>query len=162
MVRKDRILALFTVTLLWTATAWSADTLKLTTESFQEVELKGPDGKLERKTLPAATVVPGTVVSYVIRYQNLGGQPADQVAITNPIPNGMEFVSATSAPAVFPPEVSVDGGKAFGELSKLSVSGKDGKPRPATAADVTQVRWRFQSTLKPGADGQVEFRARLK
>jgi len=57
--------------------------------------------------------------------------------------------------------VSVDGGATFGALVDLKIREADQTSRPATAADVTHVRWRFQQPLAPGATGAVAFAARL-
>ncbi|MGQ0430759.1 MAG: hypothetical protein ACT4UQ_12575, partial [Gammaproteobacteria bacterium] len=106
------------------------------------------------------TVVPGTEVFYVITYRNVGDQPADGVAITNPVPVELEYVAALGlGPAN---QVSVDGGKHYGALAGLSVTDADGKSRPAQAADVTHVRWMLASALRPGDGGRVSFKARLK
>lgn len=60
-------------------------------------------------------------------------------------------------------DYSVDGGKTYGALDKLAIStqGSDGKdaPRPATAADVTHLRWTLKNSMAPGASGFVRFRA---
>lgn len=145
---------------LWLGAAQAAGGLQLSNEVFQEIEVTGADGKPERQIVPAATVVPGTEVFYVITYRNAGDQPAEKVAITNPVPAGLEYVAVRGpAPAN---QVSVDGGKQYGALANLSVTGADGKPRPAQAADVTHVRWTLSSALPPGNGGVVSFKARLK
>jgi uncharacterized repeat protein (TIGR01451 family) len=160
MVTRSLSLALAASTLLWLGAAHAAGGVQLTNQVFQEVEVIGADGKPERKTVPAATVVPGTDVSYVIAYRNTGDKPAENVAITNPVPAELEYVAVLGpAPAN---EVSVDGGKQFGPLTGLSVQGADGKPRAAQAADVTHVRWILNTALQPGAGGVVSFMARLK
>ena len=153
-------LALAASAFLWFGAAHAAGGLQLSNQVFQEVEVIGADGKPERKTVPAATVVPGTEVFYVITYRNTGDQPADKVAITNPVPAELEYVAVLGpAPAN---QVSVDGGRQYGALASLSVTGADGKPRPAQAADVTHVRWVLGTTLPPGDGGKVSFKARLK
>ncbi len=145
---------------LWLGAAHAAGGLQLSNQVFQEIEVIGADGKPERKTVPAATVVPGTEVHYVITYRNTGDKPADSVAITNPVPAELEYVSVRGpAPAN---QVSVDGGKQYGELASLYVTDADGKPRPAQAADVTHVRWMLNGALPPGNGGAVSFNARLK
>ena len=57
-------------------------------------------------------------------------------------------------------DYSVDGGKTYGTLDKLGIStqGSDA-PRPATAADVTHLRWTLKNSMAPGASGFVRFRA---
>ncbi|MGH8720304.1 MAG: hypothetical protein ACREV0_15410, partial [Burkholderiales bacterium] len=143
------------VALFWFGTLHAKAGLELTNQAFQEVVVKGPDGKVERKTVPASMVVPGTEVQYIVKYKNASTETAGQIAITNPIPKELEYVSAANA------EVSVDEGKSYGQLAALQVVGADGKPRPATPSDVTHVRWLLTS-LKPGDEGKVSFRARLK
>ena len=153
-------LALAASAFLWFGAAHAAGGLQLDNQVFQEIEVIGADGKLEHKTVPAATVVPGTEVFYVITYRNTGDQPADHVAITNPVPAELEYVAVLGPAPVN--QVSVDGGKQYGALASLSVTDANGKSRPAQAADVTHVRWMLNTALQPGAGGAVSFKARLK
>jgi uncharacterized repeat protein (TIGR01451 family) len=146
--------------LSWLGPAQAAGGVQLSNQVFQEIEVVGADGKPEHKTVPAATVVPGTEVFYVITFRNTGDKPADNVAITNPVPAELEYLSVLG-PAPMN-QVSVDGGKQYGALASLSVTGADGKPRPAQTADVTHVRWMLNTALPPGSGGSVSFKARLK
>lgn len=140
--------------------AQSAGGLLLSNQVFQEITVKAADGSLQRKTVPAVTVVPGTEVSYVITYRNSGAKPAEQVAITNPVPAKLEYVSSsTPGPAS---QVSVDGGKRYGALAELSLMAADGSQRPAKASDVTHVRWVLGAPVAPGSEGKVSFKARLR
>jgi uncharacterized repeat protein (TIGR01451 family) len=144
----------------WLGPAHAAGGLQLSNQVFQDIDVIGADGKPGHKSVPAAMVVPGTEVFYVITYRNTGDRPADNVAITNPVPADLEFISVVGpAPGT---QVSVDGGKQFGALTSLSVTGADGKPRAAQTADVTHVRWMLATALLPGSGGSVSFRARLK
>jgi len=148
--------------MVWAGNVGAAGALQLSNEVFQEIEIKAPDGKIERKTVPAARVVPGTEVVYVITYRNDGDKPAEKVTVTNPVPKELEYVTAASIAGESAPDVSVDGGKNYGALSRLTVTSADGKSRPATSADVTHVRWALKSIVKPGDEGKVSFRAKLK
>ena len=150
------------IIILWSGGSQAADSLQLTNEVFQEIELKGADGKIEKKMVPAAKVVPGTEVLYVITYKNISDKPADQVAITNPVLKELEYFNEPKDQTKTVPELSVDGGKNYGELSRLKVTGSDGKIRAAQASDVTHLRWRLRSAVKPGEKGTVSFHARLK
>lgn len=132
--------------------------LKITNAVFQEVEVKAADGKVAKKLVPAAKVVPGGEVVYEISYDNTGKDPATDVAITNPVPRELAFIDVVGMPAT---SMSVDGGKQFGQLTALQVAGSDGAKRPAQPSDVTTLRW-VLPTLKPGAQGKVSFRARVK
>lgn len=132
--------------------------IQVTNEVFQEVEVQAADGSTFLRTVPAVTIVPGDEVIYVIRYANTGDQPAENVAINNPLPTQLEYVSAIAPPPLL---VSVDSGAQYGDLASLTVAGADGATRPAQAADVTHLRW-VLDTLPPGAEGEITFVARVK
>ncbi len=136
----------------------AAGTVELTVKSLQEVQVTDKNGKITKKTVPVAKVVPGDEVIYVISYANKGKQPADNVVITNPVPAPVAFRAGTSAAAGATDTVSVDGGKTFGKLEALAVPGADGKPRAATGADVTHVQWKLNAPVKAGASGSVSYR----
>lgn len=140
------------------AAAQDGGPLKFTNAVYQEVEVKAPDGKVTKKLVPAAKVVPGNEVVYEIEYSNTGTETASDVAITNPVPPELAFVDIVGMPAT---AFSVDGGQQFGQLAELEITNSDGTKRPAQASDVTTVRWVLPD-LKPGAKGKVSFRARVK
>lgn len=135
-----------------------ANPVQITNAVYQEVDVKAKDGKVTKKMVPAAKVVPGTEVVYEIGYSNSGTQSATGVTINNPVPKGLELVGEGDTPAT---SVSVDGGVTYGKLADLFVLGKDGEPRPARTADVTNLRWDL-AQLAPGAKGKVSFRAKVK
>ena len=132
--------------------------VELTVKSFQEITVTDKAGKKTKKTVPTARVVPGDEIIYVISYRNNGKKPAEKVLITNPVPLPVEFVAGSATAAGTTDEVSVDGGKVWGRLDALTVTGADGKPRPATGADVTTVHWKLNSPVKAGAAGSVSYR----
>ena len=131
--------------------------LKIDNAVFQEVEARAPDGTVTRKLVPAAKVVPGGEVVYEINYHNTGKESATDVAITNPVPRELVFVDVVGMPAT---SMSVDGSR-FARLTDLQITNGDGTKRPAQPADVTVLRWVLPA-LKPGAQGKVSFRARVK
>ena len=138
------------------------DTLELRNAVFQDVEVKADDGTTHKERVPAAKVVPGTEVIYVITYHNVGKQPASDVVITNPIPTELAYRPEPEPGPSTAPEVSVDAGKSWGALAKLVVTGDDGKPRPAQGGDVTHVRWKLRAPVKAGEQGSVSYRAVLE
>lgn len=140
------------------AFAQAASPVRLTNAVYQEVDVKAKDGKVTRKLVPAAKVVPGSEVVYEIAYSNNGTQSATGVTINNPVPKGLELVSEGETPTT---AVSVDGGVTYGKLAELFVLDKGGEPRPARIADVTNLRW-VVAQLAPGAKGKVTFRAKVK
>jgi uncharacterized repeat protein (TIGR01451 family) len=138
------------------------DTLELRNAVFQEVDVKAADGTMHKERVPAAKVVPGTEVIYVITYHNAGKQPAAEVVITNPIPAELAYRPEAEPGPNMAPEVSVDSGKSWGALAQLKVTGADGKPRPAQGSDVTHVRWKLRTPVKAGEQGSVSYRAVLE
>jgi uncharacterized repeat protein (TIGR01451 family) len=131
--------------------------LEVTNSVFQEVQVTAPDGTVATKLVPALKAVPGDEVVYEISYRNTGSDVATDIAIDNPLPQALTFVEAATAPTA----VSVDGGKRFGNLADLTVTGADGEARVAQPSDITNLRW-VVSRLAPGATGKVTFRARVK
>lgn len=140
------------------AFAQAASPVVITNAVYQETDVKAADGKVTRKLVPAAKVVPGSEVVYEIGYSNNGTQSATGVTINNPVPKGLELVSEGETPTT---AVSVDGGVTYGKLAELFVLDKGGEPRPARISDVTNLRW-VVAQLAPGAKGKVTFRAKVK
>ena len=138
------------------------DTLELRNAVYQEVDVVNADGTTHTERVPAAKVVPGTEVIYVITYHNVGKQPATEVVITNPIPAELAYRPEQGPGPTAAPEVSVDAGKSWGALASLKVTGADGKPRAAEGSDVTHVRWMLSQPVKPGEQGSVSYRAVLE
>jgi uncharacterized repeat protein (TIGR01451 family) len=136
--------------------------LELKSEAFQDITVKGKDGKVQKKRQAVTTAVPGAEIIYVISYRNAGTQPASDVVINNPIPAEMQYVAGSADGAGTRAEVSVDGGKQFGALEALQVKGADGKPRSARNEDVTHLRWTVLGAIAPGKNGSVSYRALVK
>lgn len=136
------------------AGAAQAQSVTLAASVMQE-KIVDQNGQRTVTLIPAARVTPGDAVLYTLSYTNKGAKPAEQVVLTNPVPGDMAFVSADGA------LVSVDGGKQFGAIADLKVTGKDGAMRAATPDDVTHVRWNL-AAIAPGTAGRVMFKARLK
>jgi len=103
-------------------------------------------------------VVPGDRLVFVLNYRNASAQPADKFVITNPLPAAVRFADAGGTR----PLVSVDGGKAWGLLSDLTVRQSDGTVRTAQPSDVTHIRWAFQKPIPAGASGKLMFRGIVK
>lgn len=136
--------------------------MELKTEAFQEVVVKGADGKPEKKRQAVATAVPGAEIIYVITYRNTGAKAAENVVVNNPVPVGLAFVPGSAQGAGTRAEVSVDQGKNFGALETLRIKGANGALRAAKGDDVSNVRWTVLAPLVPAASGSVTYRAVLK
>jgi len=101
-----------------------------------------------------ASVVPGDTLAFSISYRNAGGEPVTDFVIVNPVPANVQLSDESAAAS----EVSIDGGKNWGMLASLTVADAEGAERPATAADVTHLRWKI-ALLTPGESGSAGFRA---
>lgn len=133
-------------------------------ESLAEVEVvvENHDGTVTVKREPANKVVPGDEVVYTMRYRNRGGDPAEDVVITNPIPEHMVLMRTEALAPGQKLVFSVDGGQVFDALATLQVTESTGRMRPATAADCTHLRWVFEHPLAPGETGEVGYVAQLQ
>ena len=132
--------------------------VQLDSHVFLEKTVSDANGRSSVKLEEPAKVVPGDKLLFTIRYANNSGKAADNFVVTNPIPGAVEFAGDESAGA----EVSVDGGKTFGRLAALKVSGADSKLRAAVPADVTHLRWKFAKPIGAGAAETLKFHAIVK
>ncbi|HEX8388550.1 MAG TPA: hypothetical protein VF636_06000 [Sphingomonas sp.] len=139
------------------AAALAANDVALKSTVLQEktVQVQGQ----ARTVLEAPKLVtPGDKLVFVLEYRNQGAKPAADFVVTNPLPSAVAFERAESPGAV----VSADGGKSFGELARLTVANPDGTRRPATATDVTHIRWTLQTAIPAGQGGKLSFRGRVR
>jgi len=146
--------------LLLTGTAFAG--VELTAQALTEVKSTNEAGEEVIELVKADKVVPGDEVIYTIHFVNKGSEPADDVVITNPIPQHMVFTSVGQSPRNAQVEMSADGGSDYGRPDQITVADAGGGIRPANATDFTHVRWTFQEPLDPGAEGSVSFRAQLQ
>ncbi len=136
------------------------NSLKLVSKAEKEVTVTR-DGKKEAKLVPVEKALPGEVVLFTNHYTNTGSTPAEEAAITNPVPQHMVYVDGSAFGAGTTITFSVDKGKTFDLPANLTKTVK-GKKRPARADEYTNIRWTFTSPLPPGKEGDVGFKARLK
>ncbi|MCC2655649.1 MAG: conserved repeat domain [Panacagrimonas sp.] len=147
---------------LWASQGFaSPDFIKVNTNVYTEQWVVGADGKRRVQRVPAANVRSGSEVIYEVGYSNTGPQPM-QVVITNPLPADLVYQSYAARSVGAQLEVSVDGGVSFAPLTTQVVRGLDGQTRPATAADITHVRWKTARPIRPGEAGYVSLRAKVK
>jgi uncharacterized repeat protein (TIGR01451 family) len=144
------------------ATGGASGGIELRATAEVEVPVTAPDGTVAVQREPAEKVVPGDEVIYTMHYRNASRAAADNVVITNPLPAHMLLMRTGGLPAQVDLTFSVDGGHIFGALAQLKVTGPDGRPRPATAADCTHLRWNFTRPLAPGEAGTVDYVAQLQ
>ncbi len=160
---KTRITPVFILSSLLLAPiafAQSEGHLKLVTVVQKEAVTVDASGREVRELVPADTVVPGDFVVYTITFENTSVEVADNVTITNPVPENLTY----QANSAFGPGAeilfSVDGGSEYGAPAELFVT-ENGVRRAATSEDFTHIRWILRQELEPGAQGIASFRARL-
>jgi len=105
---------------------------------------------------PAGRMSPGDPLVVELAYRNTGAAAITGLVLANPIPRGLAYRGGQ--PDMPVPDLSVDGSR-FGPLAVLTVALPGGGTRPATAADVTHVRWRLPAALAAGGSGRLAFRA---
>jgi len=105
----------------------------------------------------AEGVVPGDTLVFTTSYRNEGASAVNDFVIVNPVPSDLVLTDEAAATT----EVSVDGGAHWGSLAALSVVEENGEEHPATAQDITHMRWVFAS-VAPSEKGEVRFSARVR
>lgn len=109
---------------------------------FVERLEKGDQRRLE----PAERLSRGDRVVTVVSWYRMGGDGG--FTITNPLPRAIAY----QASARDDQEVSVDGGRTWGQLGELRVAG-----RIATPEDVTHMRWRVPPGSARRGQGQIAY-----
>ena len=143
----------------WTgAHAQAPGDIELRNVAELEQEVKTPDGKVEKKRVPATKAIPGNEVIYTSVFRNNGKKPAGNISVANPIPANTTYVGGSASGENTDIAFSADGGRTWGPADKLTVTGADGRKRPAAAADITHIRWTYRGELAPGKQGAVAFR----
>ena len=163
-MRKPFTIFTAVVLLLWTtAAAWAQEQALVTlrSEVLREVEIVKEDGRKELRLEPAPSAMPGEVLLFRITYTNEGAESAQNVQLTNPVPEHMVYEAGSAQGEGTAVTFSVDGGRTFENQAALTISGEDGKVRPAGPADYTHIRWRLSEPIPRNREGTVSFRARL-
>lgn len=160
--------ALFTAFLL--ATAAQAATTKtppaqagrFSVQSIVEqvVEVKQPDGTVQKKRQPVEKAAPGSEVIYTTRFTNMGNKPAGNIVINNPVPANTAYVSG-SAFGDAKITYSIDG-KTFDDPDNLIVKTAEGRERPALPSDYVAIRWAVNGEVAPGKTGEIGFSVKIK
>ena len=123
-----------------------------------EIEVKGADGKVEKKRAPVEKAIPGTVVFYTSTFKNIGTKPAGNIVINNPIPANTTLVAASTYGEAMDTTYSADDGKTWAAADKVRVKGADGKERAAAVSEFTHIRWVLRGELAAGKQGEAGFR----
>jgi len=139
--------------------------LNLTAAKKSIVVTSGEQQEVKWESLEGSAVVnPGDVLRYTISSENPGTSVANDLTVTQPIPEKMvyELDTATSkndAEVVF----SIDDGKTFVAEPTITIETEDGETieQPAPAETYTHVRWNFGS-LDPAANIAATYEVQVQ
>ena len=140
------------------AAALAAEQVSLSSDVFVERVKQDSSGKRTTTLEPPSMVTPGDRLVFVLSYKNAGAKPAADFVVTNPVPREVAFAAAEGEGA----QLSVDGGKSWGQLAALKVKQPDGSVRAAVPQDVTHIRWSFSRAIGAGEAGKLSFRGTVK
>lgn len=126
--------------------------LSISSTVLREREITADNGSRQRILEPFDTVTSGDRLIYSLAYRQKGQAPANGVFITNPLPSMVRFEQSLRGDE----QVSVDGGRHWGQLKDLRVASSSGQSRPARAEDVTHLRWRVANA---SGNGRLTYRA---
>ena len=160
IARLTGLLVLFALGQAVAAQPKGAVHLAVTAE--KEVVVTNANGQPETQRVPAAKVIPDDKVVYTIKYVNTGNEPAENVLITNPVPEHMNYLAGTATGKNAVVTFSVDGGHVFDLPEHLTVKTADGQLRKATASDYTHIRWTLEKNVGSRETGEVSFWAQLQ
>lgn len=106
---------------------------------------------------------PGEVIRYRLQGKNQGKSAAKNFTLTQKIPAKTVYV-AKSAVGNAEITYSIDNGKSFTRQPMIPVKTAEGKTemRPAPAETYTNVRWRWNNAIAPGADISASYQVRIR
>ena len=145
-----------------TGNANTSNAIELTSIVELEVVTLDEQGNEVVKRVPAEKVTPGSEVIYTTRFKYNGAESAENVVISNPIPEHTVYKQGSASGQDTEIVFSVDDGKTFHASNQLKVTDSDGSKRLAVAKDYTDIRWTYRGQLQPGDEGSVEFRVVLQ
>ncbi len=160
-MKIGNLTALLLLVLSGIGAAWADGGIELTMVAQEQIISQDANGKQVITLTNPTSVVPGDTIVYTTHYRNKGKVIAENVVITNPIPSDTAYITHSASQANASVSYSVDGGKQFDTPANLTITGSDGKPRPATANDYSHIRWTLKS-IAPDASGSVNFHALVR
>ncbi len=134
-------------------------TIQLEHKAEQWESVTDDNGIEQTRLVEAAGVVPGEEVLFTVTYTNVGGQAAEAVVITNPVPDHMSYVNNSATGDNTSITFSVDGGETFGAPQDLLVTDALGAETQAAAKDYSHIRWVVDGDVAAGGSGTVKFTA---
>ncbi|MBE9536348.1 MAG: hypothetical protein IMF07_04130 [Proteobacteria bacterium] len=163
-MKKIIFLSIFLLVLpLSSAMAEGKGSLTLQFMAEREIEVFNEKGEIEIKRVKVSETktIPGDEVIYTTLYNHVGKDTAENVVITNAVPEHMIYTDKSAEGKGTRITFSADGGKNYDLPSRLKVKEADGRIRSASAADYTHIHWTIDK-LNPGDKGRASFKARVK
>lgn len=154
------LLFLLTFTSISTA-AYGAPEVTLSVSVEKEVQVTDANGQVTRTRMAVEEAAPGDTLFYTLRYQNSGDEPATNVKLDNPIPEGMSYVGASAWGTGTDILFSIDQGQTFKQPASLTYRSSGGETRAAAPEQYTNIRWLIPS-IAPGSSGEAGFTALVK
>ena len=134
-------------------------TIRLEHKAEQQEVVTDDNGIEQTRLVEAARVLPGEEVLFTVTYTNVGDEAAEDVVITNPVPEHMSYVNSSATGDNTSVTFSVDGGETFAAPQDLLITDALGVERPAAAKDYSHIRWVVESDVTAGGSGTVHFAA---
>lgn len=139
-----------------------AQGLQVTNEALVQVITVDADGKEVISYEPAAQVLPGDIIRYVLNLSNETAEAVSGVSLTSEIPSDLLIQEATADTPIASVQYSVDGGASFADRDALVVTGEDGTQRPAEAGDLTNVMWTVHVEIPAGETQTLSYLATVQ
>jgi len=158
-IRTSKGLLLTGLLILGANAVAQENTIRLEHKAEQWESVTDDNGVEQSRLVEAARVLPGAEVLFTVTYTNTGDEPAENVTITNPVPDHMVYVEASASGDNASVTFSADGGESFAAAQDLLVSDANGVQRPAIVKDYTHVRWIVDNDVASSASGAVQFTA---
>lgn len=131
----------------------SGERVALVHSVFVERAVPGAGGRSSRVLEPARALRKGDRLVYVVAWRTAGRQAqGHDFTITNPLPRTVSYQRSANGAE----QVSIDGGRSWGQLEDLRVR-DDAGWRGASAEDVTHVRWSVPRRAAQAGSGRLTF-----
>ncbi|MEZ5531008.1 MAG: hypothetical protein R3E69_01350 [Steroidobacteraceae bacterium] len=161
LIDKSILAAVLVSLPVGSALAQDKGCIELKTTAQTEQTVKGPDGTLQTRLVPAGKVVPGSEVIWTVTATNVCSKAAGDVSIDSPVPEHMVFIADSAIAAAFTVSYSVDG-KRYDSAGALTVRDADGTTRSARADEIRHVRYAMRAALAPGETVSATYRTRVE
>jgi uncharacterized repeat protein (TIGR01451 family) len=157
--------SLAALALLMAGTAWGQSAgmqkpkaLVMTAENLNQADAR------HQALADPATLLPGDVIRYQLRFTNVTDDSVRHVVFNNRLPQGLRYVDGTAGGDRddLTVEYSIDDGSTYSARPMIAVD-VDGERvmRPAPAEMYTHIRWTIEGWLQPSAQVTAEFKAHL-